>query len=270
MEITNEVLETREGSASELGDLTIKYSTELSKAPYTIDVNYLGMKRVLEDFGIGPKEAGKTEVDVLRRQPVDRFDINSVREKILGRYTHYSNKVEIYADNVWETYESLIETCNEVLEGSKDPHVIDKFKRDGVIITGRLPDYLAAAPPERARKFVEKLALTGFERMMKQGLLHEAAHKFYDVHKPATRLFLNPLVEKGLPLVFFSAPLLGLWAGLTNGRSPWLVAPAMVSAWFMYNLGQHFGYKFSPEEIKARKLSERFAAYPNLVRVKRK
>lgn len=270
MEVGDEVLKTREGSGARSGELSIKYSTELSKAPYTIDVNYREMKRVLEDFGIDPEETGKIEIDVLRRQPINPFDINSRKDKMFGRYIHNSNKVEVYADNVWETYESLLETCNEVLEGSKDPNVIDKFKRDGVIITGRLSDYLVSAPPKRARKFLEKLALIGFERMMKQGLLHETGHSSYDTQKLATRLFFDPLVKQGLPWVFFGTPLLGLWAGLVNGGSPWLVAPTMVSVWFMYNLGQHLGYKLSPEEIGVRKLSERFNEYPDLIKVRRR
>jgi len=270
MEVGDEDLKTREGSGARSGELTIKYSTELSKAPYMIDVNYREMKRALEDFGIDPEEAGKTEVDVLRRQPINPFDINSGKDKMFGRYIHYSNKVEVYADNVWETYESLLETCNEVLEGSKDPRVTDKFKRDGVIITGRLSDYLVAAPPKRARKFLEKLALIGFERTMSKGVLHETGHKTYDIRGSAIRLLFNPLVGKGLPWVFFSAPLVGLWAGLVNGGDPWLVAPAMVSSWFMYNLGHHLGYKYSPEEIGARKFGARFNEYPDLITVKRR
>lgn len=271
MEVGDEVLKTREGSGARSGDLTIKYSTDLSKAPYTIDVNYREMKRVLEDFGIDPEETGKMEVDVLRRQPINPFDINSGKEKILGRYVHNSNKVEVYTDSVWETYESLLEVCDDIIEGSKDPRAVDKFKKDGIIITSRLSDYLEKAPPKRARQFLEKLAFIGYERKMTEGLLHETGHKTYDDHKEAVRLLFSPLVERGLPWVLFSVPWVGAWAGVVKGDIPPLViVPAAIASWFAYNLGHHLGYKYSPEEIGTRKLGARFNEYPDLITVKRR
>lgn len=268
MEAKDEVLATREGSGRKSRELTIKYSKELSKAPYTIDIDHREMRRVLTDFGVDVNETGKIEVNVLRKPPINPLIPNADYENTLGSYIFGSNEIEVYADNVWGKYESLVEVCDEVLEGSKDPGVIDKFRRDGILVTGRLSEYLAKAPPQRARKFLGKLALIGFERNMKIALLHETAHKSFDEGSlNMLKRVSGQFMEKAMPAIFFTAPLLVLWERLLNGGSPWETVPAMVSTFFLYSLGQHLAYKLSPEEMTSRKLSEKFTQYPNLIKV---
>lgn len=271
MEIGGEELEMRGGSGARSGELTIKYSTELSEAPYTIDINHREMKRVLKDFGISPKKTGKIEIDVLRYQPIDPMDINSGKDKIFGRYVGNSNKVEIFADTIWNAYEELVDTCSDVIEGSKDPKAIDKFRKDGILITGRLSDYLEKAPPKRARRFVQKLATIGLERRMTQDLLHETGHKALDEKREGARIFLDPLMQKGLPLLF-TGTVLASWAAIIRGSAQpeMLLIPMAVSSWLAHDLGQFAAYKYSPEEIAARKFETRFNEYPDLVKIKRK
>jgi hypothetical protein len=279
MEVTDEVLdsevlETRRGSGLRSAELTIKYSKDLAGAPYTIDINYSSMKQVLTDFGINPKETGKIEVDILRKKPVNSMDINSVaeRESVFGEYDDYSNEIKLYADTIWNAYGKLKEVCNDVIEGTKDPNAVEKFREDGIIITGRLSGYLEKAPPERARKFVEELAKIGLKRRMTQALLHETGHKTYDESADAIRLVFSPLIKEGLPWAFVGATMASMWTIVVKGHVPveYVAIPAVLSTWVAYNLGQHLGYKFSPEEIGARKFEKKFRDYPNLVTIKAK
>lgn len=272
--LDREVLATREGSGSRSTELTINYSNDLARAPYTINVDYSSMKQVLTDFGINSKETGRIEVDILRKKPINPMDINSLaeRESVFGEYDHNSNEIKLYADTIWNAYGKLVEVCNDVIEGTEDPNAIEKFRKDGIIITGRLSGYLEKAPPERARKFVKELAEIGLKRRTTQALLHEVGHKTYDEGADAIRLVFSPIIKGGLPWALAGATLAGMWAAVTKGHVPaeYIVIPTMLSAWFAYNLGQHLGYKFSPEEIGVRKFEKKFRNYPDLVTIKAK
>jgi hypothetical protein len=266
---SGEEVRAREGSGGNSSELTIKYSTELASAPYKVDINLKEMKRVLKDFGVKPKETGKIEVHVLRDQPF--LGLEYAGSKLLGKNDPNGNKIEIFTDPLWEEYEQLLEVCDDIKKGASDPKALDKFREEGVIVTGRLPEYLEKAPPKRAREFLKKLAIIGYERKLSEGLLHETGHSTYDHRINITRLF-GPLVEGGLKWVFFVGPYLGAWASVVKGvTSPEAtIIPAVISSFLAYNLGLHLGYKLSPEEIGARQFGSRFNEYPNLMTIKRK
>jgi hypothetical protein len=156
----------------------IEYGKSISdpECPYKVDVDAVGCSKLLELAGVNKDKLKDITVEFHRKQ--NRFDVFN---QVLGDYDYKKKKIRIYTDFCWKEQEKVIKRADKILKRVENNRVKDsatgnKNSFPELASGKRLSWYLTVAPPERARKMVEKLAAISASKKVDVILSHEAKH----------------------------------------------------------------------------------------------
>jgi len=175
MENVGEISAVKEQSQSKLPKIEYDKSLLNPECPYKVNVDQQECAKLLEFAGVERNKIDNITVK-LRRKP------GSILTKLnLADYNPRTNNIRIYTDYLWKDQEKLVKKADKILRKVEENPAEqlstgDKNSFPELASGKKLSWYLTIAPPERARKTVEKLAEMSIAKEADATLNHEAKH----------------------------------------------------------------------------------------------
>lgn len=180
---------------SEIGDITeipsnlpeIKYSKDFDspKTPYRVSIDTKGASDLLASAGVKSEDIPKIRIRVQAKQPL----IAQIFGEIFGRYDQKTKELFLYTNAFWNLRQrslSVYQKSAEEIQQNELPTDSSTNLFPGLVSGKRLSWYISKAPPDRAKKTIERLTDISINRNLNSMLAHESSHAADDSRKELT------------------------------------------------------------------------------------
>lgn len=268
-------------SNEQIADRTpvIKYSDEVLSAdcPYLVNIDRQGSKALLELAGVPTELTSDITISVNRAPKDIRTRLSNVlRGKTIGRYLSKQRVINLYLNPIWEYYQKNLQTAegaignNPPLRTQNADHPMEEVQFPKTMTDNknlfpnlksgkRLSWYLTVAPPERARKMVQKLSQIAASKQLNMTLQHESKHAAdYETNPRVVRTQKIRRVLGAATMGLLSSGILSL---PTSEQAPAIITSSVkVGEYFLalYSVpffGSRILYALDPLEINAREFT---------------